>query len=195
MPIRLVLADDSLLIREGLELVLAVANEVEVIATCVDLPSLLDAVEAEAPDVVLTDIRMPPTLSDEGIRAATRLRETHPEVGVIVLSQYVEPSYALTLLEDGSDRRGHMLKERVHDREQLVSAIETVAQGGSFVDPAVVDVLVTARARTEVSPLAELTPRELEVLAQIAQGKSNAAIAESLVLTKRAVEKHSTRAS
>jgi DNA-binding NarL/FixJ family response regulator len=132
---------------------------------------------------------MSPSQSDEGIQAATLLRGTHPEIGVIVLSQYVDPSYALKLLELGSDRRGYMLKERVHDHAQLASAIETVAQGGSVIDPEVVDVLIADQSRARTLA-AELTPRELEVLAQIAQGKSNHAIAESLVLTKRAVEKH-----
>jgi DNA-binding NarL/FixJ family response regulator len=127
---------------------------------------------------------------DEGIRAAAQLRETHPGVGVVVLSQYAEPGYALALLESGSDRRAYLLKERVHDAAELVSTIKTVAQGGSVIDPKIVEVLVTAKARAERSPLSELTPREREVLAEIAQGKSNTAIAESLVLTKRAVEKH-----
>ena len=190
MPIRIALADDSLIVREGLEQVLATEAGIEVVASCPDLPSLLEAVETESPDVVLTDIRMPPSQSDEGIQAAMLLRETHPDIGVIVLSQYAEPSYALALLESGSDRRGYMLKERVHDRKQLASAIETVGQGGSVIDSEVVDVLVAARSRAESSPLAELTPRELEVLAQIAQGKSNSAIGDSLVLTTRAVEKH-----
>ena len=190
VPIRVVLADDSLLVREGLEQVLAAEAKVEVVAVCADLPSLLDAIEAEQPDVVVTDIRMPPSKSDEGIQVAARLRETRPDIGVIVLSQYSEPSYALTLLEGGSDRRGYLLKERVHDRSQLVSAVETVAEGGSVIDPRVVEVLVASKARAGSSPLAELTPREREVLAEIAQGKSNSAIADSLVLTKRAVEKH-----
>ena len=139
---------------------------------------------------MLTDIRMPPSSSDEGIRVAALLRETHPAVGVVVLSQYAEPGYALALLESGSDGRAYLLKERVHDRAQLLSALETVAEGGSVVDTKIVDVLVAAKTRAERSSLAELTPREREVLAQIAQGKSNSAIADSLVLTKRAVEKH-----
>jgi DNA-binding NarL/FixJ family response regulator len=185
-----VIADDNLVIREGLEQVLAGEPDVAVVGACVDLPSLLDAVEADLPDVVLTDIRMPPTSSDEGIRAATILRDTHPSVGVVVLSQFAEPAYALALLESGSDGRGYLLKERVHDRAQLVSAIETVAAGGSVVDTKIVDMLVAANTRAERSPLAELTQREREVLAQIAEGKSNSAIADSLVLTKRAVEKH-----
>jgi DNA-binding NarL/FixJ family response regulator len=162
----------------------------EVVASCKDLPSLLDAVDAEQPDVVLTDIRMPPTQKDEGIQAARLLRERAPSAGVIVLSQFVDPSYALALLESGSDRRGYLLKERVHDGAQLLEAVETVAEGGSVIDPRVVEALVSANTKAQDSPLAELTPRELEVLGEIAQGKSNAAIGESLVLTKRAVEKH-----
>ena len=176
VPTRVALADDNLLVREGLEQVLATETEIDVVASCADLPSLLKAVETGSPDVVVTDIRMPPSQTDEGIQAATLLRRTHPEVGVIVLSQYADPSYALTLLELGSESRGYMLKERVHDRAQLVAAIETVAEGGSVIDPSVVDVLVTARSRAAASPLTELTPREVEVLAAIAQGKSNGAI-------------------
>ena len=187
---RVVIADDNLLVREGLEQVLAGQPNIEVLGSYADLPSLLEAIAADPPDVVLTDIRMPPSLSDEGIRVATILRETHPAVGVVVLSQYSEPIYALALLESGSDGRGYLLKERVHDRAQLLSALETVADGGSVVDTRVVDVLVAAKTRAERSSLAELTPREREVLAQIAEGKSNSAIADSLVLTKRAVEKH-----
>jgi DNA-binding NarL/FixJ family response regulator len=190
VAIRVALADDSLLVREGLENVLATQPEIEVVASCADLPSLLAAVDAERPDVVLTDIRMPPSRTDEGIQVATRLRGTHPSVGVIVLSQYAEPSYALALLESGSDRRGYLLKERVHDRAQLLTAVETIADGGSVVDPGVVEVLVAASSRSRQSPLADLTQREREVLAEIAQGKSNKAIGESLVLTKRSVEKH-----
>ena len=190
MPIRVVLADDSLLVREGLERMLASVPDVQIVGSCSDFPSLLEAVEAERPDVVMTDIRMPPTFTDEGIRIAALLRESHPDTGVIVLSQYSEPSFALALFESGSDRRAYLLKERLHDRAQLSSALETVAAGGSVVDPRVVEALVAERARVERSPIAELTPREREVLAQIAEGKSNTAIAESLVLTKRAVEKH-----
>jgi DNA-binding NarL/FixJ family response regulator len=188
--IRVALADDNMLVREGIEQVLASEDVIEVVASCGDLPSLLEAIDAERPDVVLTDIRMPPTKTDEGLQVAARLRETHPSTGVLVLSQYSEPSYALALLEAGSEGRGYLLKERVHDRAHLVSAVATVAEGGSVIDPAVVDALVGANARAERSPLAQLTPREREVLAEIAQGKSNSAIAESLVLTKRAVEKH-----
>ena len=190
LPIRLVLADDNLLVREGLERVLAIETEFEIVASCADLPSLLEAVETGAPDVVLTDIRMPPSQTDEGVQAAILLERTHPDVAVIVLTQYADPGYALALLEHGSRRRGYILKERVHDRAQLVTAIHAVAEGGSVIDSRVVDVLVAARSRGASSPLAELSPRELEVLAEIAQGNSNDAIAGSLTLTKRAVEKH-----
>jgi DNA-binding NarL/FixJ family response regulator len=190
MPIRVALAEDSFIVREGLREVLAAEPEIQVVATCGDLRSLLDAVEAEHPDVVLTDIRMPPSKQDEGIQAAAQLRKSHPDVGVVVLSQYAEPGYALALLESGSDGRAYLLKERISDRGQLVSAIQEVAQGGSVIDPKIVEVLVAAKTRAERSPLLELTAREQEVLAEIAQGKSNTAIAESLVLTKRAVEKH-----
>ena len=190
MPIRVVLADDSLIVREGIAQLLATAADIEIAASCSDLESLLEAVDRDRPDVVLTDIRMPPSGTDEGIQVAARLRESHPEIGVVVLSQYSEPSYALALLESGSDRRAYLLKERVHDRAQLLSTIQAVADGGSVIDPKIVEVLVAAKARADRSPLSELTPREREVLAEIAQGKSNTAIADSLVLTKRAVEKH-----
>ena len=190
MALRLVLAEDNLLVREGLEQLLAGVDGVEVVGTCVDLDSLLESIAQQRPDVVLTDIRMPPTRTNEGIMVAERLRETDPDVGVVVLSQYSEPAYVLALLEGGSDRRGYLLKERIHDRGQLSTAIRTVAEGGSVIDPKLVEVLVTGRLSVERSPLRDLSPREREVLAEIAEGKSNAAIAESLVLTKRAVEKH-----
>jgi DNA-binding NarL/FixJ family response regulator len=190
VAIRVVVGEDSLIMRQGLEQLFASSATVEVVAACGDLQALLKAVEHERPEVVLTDIRMPPTMSDEGIQLAMRLRQSHPETGVVVLSQYSEPEYVLDLLESGSDRRGYLLKERVHDRGQLVSAIDTVAHGGSVIDPKIVEVLVAAKARAERSPLSELTGRERQVLAEIAEGKSNPAIAESLVLTKRAVEKH-----
>jgi len=190
VSITVALAEDSLLVREGVRDVLAGARDVEVVASCADMGSLLAAIDRDRPDVVVTDIRMPPDNTDEGIRVAELLRETHPDVGVVVISQYSEPRYALRLLEAGSDRRAYLLKDRIHDRTQLASAIGAVAEGGSMIDPKVVETLVAARARAERSPLAELTTREREVLGEIAQGKSNSAIAESLFLTKRAVEKH-----
>jgi DNA-binding NarL/FixJ family response regulator len=190
MTVRVALAEDNLIVREGIAQLLASQQDIEVVASCDDLDSLLDAVEERRPDVVVTGIRMPPTHSDEGIRLAALLRESHPEVGVVVLSNYAEAGSAMALLESGSEGRAYLLKERVHSRTQLASAIHSVAAGGSVMDPKIVEPLVTANSRSERSPLAELTAREREVLAEIAQGHSNAAIAESLVLTKRAVEKH-----
>jgi DNA-binding NarL/FixJ family response regulator len=190
MPVAVALADDSLIVREGVAQRLAAHAQVQVVASCGDLPSLLAAVETECPDVVVTDIRMPPTGTDEGIRLAALLRNDHPDIGVVVLSNYAEPAYALALLESGSEGRAYLLKERVHDRAQLVAAIESVAAGGSMLDSKIVEPLVAAKLRAERSPLAALTGREHEVLAEIAKGKSNAAIADTLVLTKRAVEKH-----
>jgi DNA-binding NarL/FixJ family response regulator len=190
VAIRVALADDSLIVREGIQQLLDTQPGVEVVAACGDPDSLIEAVEAAQPDVVVTDIRMPPSNTDEGIRIAHKLRESHPHIGVVVLSQFADASYALALLESGSDGRAYLLKERVRDRSQLMSAISAVAEGGSVIDPKIVEGLVAARARGARSPLSELTPREHEVLAEIAQGKSNTTIAESLVLTKRAVEKH-----
>jgi DNA-binding NarL/FixJ family response regulator len=189
MPIRIVLAEDQYLVREGLRRLLDTRDELEIAAVCGDLDSLLDAVAAERPDVVVTDIRMPPGSTDEGIQAATRLRETNPEVGVVVLSQYATPSYALALLKGGSEGRAYLLKERVSDVEQLVAAIGAVADGGSVLDPKVVEALVAENARDDASPLNELTPRERDVLHEMAEGKNNAAIGEALFLTERSVEK------
>jgi DNA-binding NarL/FixJ family response regulator len=189
VALRLVLAEDHYLVREGLRRLLETEPDLEVVATCGDLEELLQAAAAERPDVVVTDIRMPPTGIDEGVRAAERLRETQPEIGVVVLSQYSQPAYALTLLESGSERRAYLLKERVDDLEQLVGAIRTVAAGGSVIDPKVVEALVVERSRKEESPLHELTPREHDVLREMAEGKNNAAIAGSLFLTERSVEK------
>jgi DNA-binding NarL/FixJ family response regulator len=190
MPIRIVLGEDSLIVREGVRQLLTVDPEVEIVAAVADMLSLRQACDDERPDVVLTDIRMPPTHTDEGIRLAAELRETHPLIGVVILSQFSDPIYALSLLDQGSDRRAYLLKERVHNRAELMAAIRAVVAGGSMIDPKVVEALVVARSRVEHSPLNELTVRELEVLAEIAQGKSNTAIADSLFLTKRAVEKH-----
>jgi DNA-binding NarL/FixJ family response regulator len=189
MPLRLVIADDHLLVREGVRRLLEADPELEVAAVCGDLDSLLAAVETERPDVVVTDIRMPPGNSDEGIQAADRLRTTHPDVGVVVLSQYATPSYALALLEGGSAGRSYLLKERVQEPDQLVSAIRAVADGGSVIDPKVVESLVAVDARGEGSPLKSLTERERDVLREMASGKSNASIGESLFLAERSVEK------
>jgi len=189
VPIRIVLAEDHYLVREGIRRLLETQPDLELAAVCGDLTSLLDAVSAEKPDVVVTDIRMPPGDSDEGIQAAERLRETSPAVGVVVLSQYANPVYALALLAEGSAGRAYLLKERVDDVGQLVGAIHAVAEGGSVIDPKVVDALVAEKARSDESPLNELTPRERDVLREMAEGKNNAAIAETLVLTERSVEK------
>jgi DNA-binding NarL/FixJ family response regulator len=162
----------------------------DVVASCGDLPSLVEAIERERPDVVVTDIWMPPTSSDEGMRLASLLRERYPGMGVVVLSDRTEPAYAFALLKSGAEGRAYLLKEHVNDGAQLVAAIEIVADGGSMLDSKIVEPLLAAKVRIERSPLAELTARERDVLADIAKGKSNAAIAESLMLSKRAVEKH-----
>lgn len=189
-PIRVVVADDSYLVRQAVAHVLDDVDHIEIVAACGDRDALLRAVERERPQVVVTDIRMPPSGADEGLQVAAGLRRTHPEVGVVVLSQYAEPSYGLALLEDGSDGRAYLLKERIGSRDEIVAAIEAVAAGGSIVDTKVVDGLIAERRRSERSPIAALTPREVEVLAYVARGASNQAIADQLVLTKRAVEKH-----
>jgi DNA-binding NarL/FixJ family response regulator len=189
MPIRIVLAEDQYLVREGLVRLLERRDDVEVVAVCQDLDSLLEAVTDTRPDVVVTDIRMPPGESDEGIQLATRLRTTDPGIGVVVLSQYATPSYVLELLAGGSNGRAYLLKERVSDAEQLVAAIVAVANGDSWLDPKVVEALVAENARSEASPLNELTPRERDVMREMAEGKNNAAIAKQLFLTERSVEK------
>jgi DNA-binding NarL/FixJ family response regulator len=189
-PIRVAVAEDSYMIREFLTGILTAAPEVELVAVCSNAKELQVAIDSSSPDVVLTDIRMPPTGTDEGIQVAAHLGEVAPDVGVVVLSQYAEPAYALDLLANGTGRRAYLLKERIRERDELIGAIEKVAGGGSVIDPAIVDVLIQARSRAARSRLSELTPRERELLAEIAAGKSNGAIAESLVLTKRAVEKH-----
>jgi DNA-binding NarL/FixJ family response regulator len=189
-PIRVVLADDSYLVRQALEHVLDGADGIDVVATCSDRGSLERTIESEPVDVVVTDIRMPPSETDEGLQVAAALRTTHPDIGVVVLSQYAEPRYSLALLDGGSEGRAYLLKERVQYGGQLVFAIRTVAEGGSMIDAKVVEALVTARTRAERSPLAQLTARELEILSHVARGSSNQAIAEELFLTKRAIEKH-----
>jgi DNA-binding NarL/FixJ family response regulator len=190
MPLRLVVAEDNYLVREGLCRLLESHPDIDIVATGEDFDSLIRVVETEKPDVVLTDIRMPPEGTDEGIRASNLFRETFPEMGVVVLSQYDEADYALALLEHGSEGRAYLLKERVSDLDQLVGTLKEVARGGSFIDPKVVESLVAARSRAATSPLGALTPRETEVLNEMAQGKTNAAIAAALFLTERAVEKH-----
>jgi DNA-binding NarL/FixJ family response regulator len=189
LAIRVVLAEDNYLVREGVRRLLEAVQDVEVVSTCKNVVTLRTAIEVESPDVVLTDIRMPPTSTDEGIQVADELRDTHPDIGVVVLSQFVDPQYALALLDRGADRRAYLLKERVRDTEELVHAIREVAGGGSVIDPKVVEALVSARSRASRSPLDELTPRELEILGLMAQGKSNAAIAADVFITARSVEK------
>lgn len=176
--------------REALERVMAQADDIEVVRYVHDRDSLLAAVAEEHPDAVLTDIRMPPTQTNEGIQVAHELRYSAPGVGVVVLSKFADATYALELLESGSAGRAYLLKDRISSPEQLASAIEAVVRGESVIDPKVVEVLVRARSIDARSPLGELTPREREVLAELAQGKSNAAIAEALFLTERAVQKH-----
>ena len=190
MPIRVLLAEDNALLREGLCQLIRLQDDLDLVSVAVDFDSLLSMAEDASPDVVITDIRMPPTGTDEGIRAAAELRDRHPEMGVVVLSQYASPEYALALFDKGSERRAYLLKERVADVGQLVSAITTVHEGGSVIDPKVVEALVESRSQRNRTGLDRLTPRESEVLAEMAQGKSNGAIASSLFLSERAVEKH-----
>ncbi|HEV3212469.1 MAG TPA: response regulator transcription factor [Acidimicrobiales bacterium] len=189
--LRIVLAEDNALLREGVSRLVEAQDDLELVGVAADLPSLLSLVDAATPDVVVTDIRMPPTGTDEGLQAATWLREHHPSVGVVVLSQFTSPSYALALLEAGSAGRAYLLKERVAGADELAQAIRVVAGGGSVIDPLVVDELVAARASRRSSDLSFLTPRESEILAEMAQGKSNNAIADALGVSERAVEKHS----
>ena len=189
MGIRVVLAEDNTLLREGIARLLERADEIDLVGTAVDRPTLEALIEAEDPQVVVTDIRMPPTGTDEGIQMAAALRATRPHVGVVVLSQYSDPGYALALLEGGSAGRAYLLKERVSEVDDLLAAIREVAAGGSVIDPKVVEALVSTK-RPQTSELERLTPREREILGEMAQGKSNAAIAAALVLSTRAVEKH-----
>lgn len=189
---RLVLAEDNLLVREGVASLLSTLEDVELVAVCDDADALLAAVSAHRPDVVITDIRMPPTHTDEGIRAAAALRDVAPGVGVVVLSQFVEPAYALDLLDAGTAGRGYVLKDHVDDVDLLLTAIRTVAAGGSYIDDDVVHALVRGRARTVDSPLNALSVRETEVLAQLATGANNAAIARVLEISEHAIEKHTS---
>ncbi len=189
-PIRVVVADDSYLIREAMAAVLATSDRVDVVAMCADGDSLWAAIERESPDVAIVDIRMPPSGDQEGINIASRLRRERPEIGLIALSQWAEPAMAMAFLRPSPESRGYLLKERLHDGHELVNAIEVVAGGGSVIDPIVVQHLIDGARRAPRSPVDELTPREREVLSLMARGKSNRAIAEDLTLTKRAVEKH-----
>ena len=187
---RVVLGEDHALLREGLATLLRGADDIELVGVAEDLPSLEALIDGHDPDVVVTDIRMPPTGTDEGIALAGRLRSQHPTMGVVVLSQHDDPAYALALLEHGSEGRAYLLKERISQVGELLAAVREVAAGGSVIDPKVVEGLVSANRRAPTSELDRLTPREREVLAEMATGKSNAAIASTLVLSERAVEKH-----
>ncbi len=189
--LRVVLAEDNLLVREGVARVIDREVDLDLVGVAGDLPALLALIDQCTPDVVITDIRMPPTGTDEGIQAANQLRASHPEVGVVVLSQYAEPAYALALLAEGSTGRAYLLKERVSEIDDLLHAIRSVAKGDSVIDPKVVEQLVSANARAPATDLDRLTAREREILGEMAQGKSNAAIAATLILSERAVEKHS----
>jgi DNA-binding NarL/FixJ family response regulator len=189
-PIRVAIADDSYLIREAIGQILGRMAGIELVAACADGDSLWDAVENKSLDAVIVDMRMPPSGEVEGIEIASRLRERHPDVGLVLLSQYAEPRYGLELMNPSAAGRAYLLKDRVHDREELESAIRTVARGGTMIDPSMVRMLLEAQQQRRSSAVAELTRREQEVLAEMAQGKSNAAIGEALGLTKRAVEKH-----
>ena len=188
--IRVILGEDSYLAREGIIRLLEESEGIDLVETCGDFDALRAAIDRLNPDAVLTDIRMPPTHTDEGIRLAAELRTTHPEIGVVVLSQHAEVVYAMTLFKEGSQRRAYLLKERIKEEGELGRALREVANGGSLVDPRIVDELFAAQALNVESPLAKLTPREREILAMVAEGRSNSAIAESLVITKRAVERH-----
>jgi DNA-binding NarL/FixJ family response regulator len=188
--VRVVFAEDNYLVREGTAALLQSTDEVDLIGTASALDELLLAVEELKPEVVLTDIRMPPTNTTEGIDAARRIRSDHPDIGVVVLSQFAEEEYAYELLKDGAAGLGYLLKERVSNLDELVRALNEVAKGGSVLDPKVVEALVSAKDRMAHSPLAQLTDREREVLEHMAQGQNNASIAKSLFLTERAVEKH-----
>jgi DNA-binding NarL/FixJ family response regulator len=190
MGLRVVIAEDSMLMREGIRQVVSRDTGLELVAVCEDLPALRTVLDEHELDVLVTDVRMPPTFTDEGIQIAVELRRSHPAVGVVVLSQYAEPAYANSLLGGGSAGRAYILKERISEPGQLADAIRTVAAGGSVVDPTIVDLLVAASTRVAHSPLSALTPRELQVLDLVAQGKSNAGVATALTLTERAVEKH-----
>jgi DNA-binding NarL/FixJ family response regulator len=188
--IRVVFAEDNYLVREGTAALLQNTGSVDLVGTAASFDELLEQVEETRPEAVLTDIRMPPTNSTEGIDAAKRIRQEHPDVGVVVLSQYAEEEYAYELLKDGAAGLGYLLKERVSDLDEVVRALNEVSKGGSVLDPKVVEALVSAKDKMAHSPLASVTDREREVLEQMAQGKNNASIAKTLFLTERAVEKH-----
>jgi DNA-binding NarL/FixJ family response regulator len=188
--VTVVLGEDSYLAREGIRRALEATADIELVASCAEFEELVQAVDRIRPDLVLSDVRMPPTHTDEGIRLANELRRSHPEIGVIILSQHADPLYALALLEDGADGRGYLLKDRVRDQEELRRALLEVARGGTVVDAQIINELLTLRRRRETTGLETLTEREQEILALVAEGRSNGDIAEELVVTKRAVEGH-----
>ena len=188
--LRVVLAEDNYLVREGLRRVLESSGEVTVLDAVPTAEELVSAVAQHAPDAVMTDIRMPPGHSTEGIRAAHAIRAAHPSVGVVVLSQHAEAGYVLDLVRHGADGLGYLLKERIGDRDQLVHALRETARGGSVIDPVLVDALVGRRRLEQASGLADLTDRELDVLRAMAQGMSNSAVAASLYLSESSIEKH-----
>jgi DNA-binding NarL/FixJ family response regulator len=191
VTIRVVVAEDSLLVREGITGILGAQRDIDVVASVGDKDTLLAAVARYEPDVVVSDIRMPPAHADEGIQAAAELRRSHPEVGVVILSQYDDPEYVLSLFDEGSDRRAYLLKEGIGDAQQLTQAVVSVWEGGSAVDPRLVERLVGAtKQRGPASALDVLTEREREMLSEMASGKSNAAIAKTLFISERSVEKH-----
>ena len=190
LVIRLIVAEDNLLVRQGIVGLLGDEPDLEVVSQCASLDDLFAAVDAHDPDVVLTDIRMPPGHSDEGVRAAAALRESHPQLGVLLLSQYDDPNYALRAFAGGVARRGYLLKDHVAAPEQLATALRQVAAGGSSIDPLIVEAMLATRTAATGSPITRLTARERDVLAEMAAGRNNTAIATSLVLTVRAVERH-----
>ena len=190
MTIRVVLGEDSYLAREAIMHVLETEDDIEIVAACSDLDSLRLTIADVRPDVVLTDISMPPSHTDEGIRLAAELRDTHPDIGVVILSQYAEPVFATKLLEGSTDRRAYLLKERVQGRGDVTRALQEVAAGRSIVDPRIVELLLDAQRRRDNSRFDTLTPREQEILGLVAEGLNNGAIAERIVITKRAVERH-----
>lgn len=184
------LGEDSYLAREGISRALEAAEEIELVASGGTLDEVLQAVDRLEPDVVLSDVRMPPNHTDEGIRLANELRRSHPAIGVVILSQHADALYALALFDDGSDGRGYLLKDRVRDQAELSRALLEVSRGGTVVDAKIVNELLAVRRQRETTGLEALTDREQEILALVAEGRSNGDIAETLVVTKRAVEGH-----